>query len=271
MSRLIITYSIFSVLLFGALFAAFFISGLGAPGEAWDAPEAAEAAANEAALAAPDRLAAGLDHPALEPGRTYRVSHVTKMYPEPDTSSSQVDSIAARGLFTVVLSVDTDVERWYLVTAGNWAEGVSRYILAKDLNFKRVTPQYSADEQEAQRLESTMKLIEEMGAQRRAARLAAAPPPEPEERTPETFSEWWAMTADRIGGAQSATIVVSAVAAVLGTALTIGSMFLVTTLRREHTWDRPAMQDLDAEWQEARHDDTDVHAGTPPNDGDERW
>ncbi len=265
MSRIVITYSIFSALLFGALFSAFFISGLGAPGEAWQPDQ--ETAAPADAGPPPDPLTAGLDYPALEDGRTYRVSHVTKLYTEPSQSKQDAASLPDRGFFTVLGKVDAENLRWYAVAVSDGAEEHSRYVLAKELNFKRVVPMYSESEKEDQRKAEIMQMVAEMGEQRRAERLAAMPPPEPEERAPETFGEWWSMTADRMGGAQPATMVVSAIAAGIGTVLTIGSILLVMALRREHTWDRAGPHDLDAEWAEATREDVeedvyaDAHSG----------
>jgi hypothetical protein len=71
------------------------------------------------------------------------------------------------------------------------------------------------------------------------------------------------MTSSRMGGATMANVAASAVAAAIGTALTIASIVAVISLRREHTWDRPPTHDLDAEWAEATRDDADMDVQDP--------
>jgi hypothetical protein len=176
---------------------------------------------------------------------------------------------------TVSSSLDTPEGRWYAITLSDGVQNYPRYILAKDLNFKRLTPLYSPEERETKAHEAALARIREIGERRRAERLAAAPPPPPEPRAPQTFGEWWAMTAERMGGAQSASLVASGVAATVATALTISSILLIVALRREHTWDRARTHDLDAEWEEATRDDADdepdVYAGAQVDGTDERW
>ncbi len=266
MPKLAAIYSIFSLILFGALFAAFYITGLGAPSEDWSVPPPAPVADQEPAPP-PDPLAAGLDYPSLQPGETYRVSHATKMYPEP--AEVEPESLPARGYFTVETPADVGDRRWYRVTVSDGARDYSRFILAKDLNFKRVNlAKFGETSKEEQARAALEKFIAEGQARRERAR-ALRPPPPPEPRTPETFDEWWSMTADRMGGATQATVVASAVAAAIGTALTIGSIITVISLRREHTWERPPTHDLDAEWEEAVQDD--VHAENPGDAAERRW
>jgi len=272
MSKIVITYAIFSLLLFGALFAAFFISGLGEPSEDWNAvAEPAE----EGATAPKEEIPAyvrELDYPALESGRIYRISHPTKLYVETDTSSES-ETLPARGFVSVFSTEDVDSVRWYTVFVSDGTREYTRYILAKDLNFKRVIPQYSADEVEDQRMQEVMAQLTRAGEQRRAAQLAAEPPPPPEDRVPQSFDEWWSMTASRMGGTQPAQILASAIAAAVGTVLCIGSMFMLTGLRRENTWSRTVPADLDAEWEEARGDDEEDADDYRPLSGgtDDRW
>jgi hypothetical protein len=253
MPKLAAIYAIFSLVLFGALFAAFYVSGLGTPSEEWE--PVVKPPTDEPEIRPIDLLAAGLDHPALEPGKTYRVSHETKLYIEPADGALAQEVLPDRSYFTVESTVDAVNRRWYRVTVSDGARDFFRFVLAKDLNFKRVTEAKSDVQiQEERRRELIEGFRAELQA-RREARMAALPPEPPKPRVPETFDEWWSMTAHRMGGATAATIAASGIAAAIATALTIGSIITLVTLRLEHTWERPPMHDGEAQWAEPADDE----------------
>jgi hypothetical protein len=260
MPKLVLIYSFFAVVLFGALFAAFFISGLGEPAEEWT--DYVEPPAPEPAPP-PDPLAKGLDYPALESGRTYRVSHDTQLFHEIESEEGDVETLPAQGYFTVETTVDAGNRRWYRVVVSDGVRDFSRYILAKDLNFKRVLPARLGQQTDEERKQAILAELMAMAEERRQQRLAATPAPPPEPRTPQNWNEWWAMTASRVGGATMATVLASAAAAAIGTAVTIAAIVAIISFRREHTWDRPPTHDLDAEWAEATRDDADVEVQDP--------
>jgi hypothetical protein len=268
MPKLVVAYTVFSLVLFGALFAAFFISGLGAPSQAWNEPAAPAVADPEPP---PESIARtrNLDYPSLAVAQLYRVSHATPMFPEPAASRQSQETLPAGGYFTVESPMELGAQLWYRVRVTDGRNDFLRFILAEDLNFKRVAPIYSASEARERNRDAVLEMLRQTAIERRERQLAQAPPEPPVERQPESFGEWWAMTADRIGGARAATVTVSVVAAAIATAVTLGSIFLVISLRREMTWDRPGKHGIEDEPAEPEAEDASAQAevaGTDP-----RW
>lgn len=248
MSKLYIVYGLAALCLFGALFAAFAMAGLGSAGPLdvsgeGDVPVAtAEAAAGTPQPeSSPPSPLKHLDYPDLEHGRTYRVSHQTSIYLAPDVEEADMESLPAGGYFGVQARERKDDELWYRVTVSDGVRDYIMYLPAAELNFKTVTPLYNADEQQAQEREEALRRVREAFA-RSASRDATASgqataEPEPQ---PQTFSDWWSGVVQQVGGATTANLIVAGLAAFVLTLLTLGSIFLAVWLRRTYAWQRPA-------------------------------
>ncbi len=122
------------------------------------------------------------------------------------------------------------------------------YLLAEDLNFKRVTPLFRGPRRTTRDTERALAILRKLATGRSSGEAAEskgtekprASEPEPE---PETFATWWRGMAQRLGGASTLNLVVAGLAAFLLTVLTVGLTLLAVWLRRTHAWERPALDE----------------------------
>lgn len=241
MQKLIIVYSAAALGLFSALFAVLALAGIGRPAmQPVDTPSQEAAAPH-----APARQTLEFVPPELEAGRTYRISHETTIYSQPDVAAGQRESLPAGGYFTAVFTLTDTSQSWTQITVNNGVRDYSMYMLGSDLRWKTLTPIYSDDEQNDQKFTATLQLLKEASARQRARR-AAEVEEEPEIQEAPTFAEWWADRAERMGGSDVANFVVAGLGSAILTAMIIGAIVLLTLLRKEHEWSRPVNPEDDA-------------------------
>ena len=243
MSKVVVAYIAAGLGLFGALFASFAMSGLARPVlPAQD--EAAELALAAESPAKPEPLPGTFVPPVLEPGRAYRVSHDTPIYRDPADSADDAQAVPAGGMFTFVRTLDSPPGFWIEISAYDGKRDRTMYLNGIDLRWKVLTPMYSPAERAIEQREMFKRLIKDKGLLRRPPPVKEAPPPEPE---PQEFAQWWASTAESLGGASTANVIVSGVAAGITTLLTLGAIGLLSLFRGQSTWARPMMHTRDGE------------------------
>lgn len=251
MPKLIAVYTVAGLSLFGALFAAFAMAGIGRPA----APVETAAVNTAATPSGPVHPPLEFVPPEMEPGRTYRISHDTPIYEQPDAAQARRETLPAGGYFTAVYTLLDTAGPWTQITVNNGVRDYPMYMLGTDLRWKVLTPVFSDDEQRDQRVAATLKVLEEAGAHRRAQFELARAQEESEIQEAPTFAEWWADRAERMGGANVANLVVAGLGSAVLTVAIIGAIVLLTMLRREHEWSRPVNRDDDAIDLQAEEDD----------------
>jgi hypothetical protein len=237
MSKLIVMYTLSGLCLFGALFAAFAIVGIGRPVSVAPAAMATQDVTEPVDTTAQTVFLP----PTLEAGRTYRISHDTPMYEKPDAATGASQTLPAGGYFTAVYTLTDVPGPWTQITVSDGFRDYPMYMQGPDLRWKVLTPIYSTEEEHNQKTEEAMRVLAAIGERRRAqAALEEEEPVEPEQLT---FAEWWAERADQMGGATVANVVVAGAASAGVTFLIIGSVMLISMLRREQEWSRPTSPD----------------------------
>lgn len=253
MSNAVVAYILAALCLFGALFAAFALAGIGMRGplqvtgniQSRDATAPARTAQPPQPQSAP-ALATPLDYPDLEIGRTYQISHPTTIYSTPSPGDAETQSLPQNGYFKVEAKEQHANNLWYRVIVNDGSRDYTMYVLAEDLNFKRVVPQYSAQEQDAARREAALRIMRKIGEQRRERReAAAAVQQQPAEPEPVTFAEWWSGVVAQVGGVSIANLIVAGLAAAVTTFAALGSIALAVWVRRTHAWDRPLKEEIE--------------------------
>lgn len=252
MPKLVAVYTVAGLSLFGALFAALALAGIGRP---MASPEATTVASPSAAPSAPAHPPLQFVPPEMEPGRTYRISHDIPIYEQPDTAQARRETLPAGGYFTAVYTLMDAPGPWTQITVSDGFRDYQMYLLGTDLRWKVVTPVYSEDEQRDQKMTAALTRLEEIGARRRAQRALEEAAEEPVVQETPTFAQWWADRAERMGGANVANLVVAGLGSAVLTVTIIGAIVLLTLLRREHEWSRPVHPEDDAIDLQAEEDD----------------
>jgi hypothetical protein len=252
MSKVVVAYIVAGLGLFGALFASFALTGLGLPAPLPQETAADSAAAGESAKLAPPRPDVYIPL-ALEPGRTYQLTHDMPIYEERPAvdgvpAATEPRTLPAESMFTAVRTLDSPQGPWFEISINEGDHPRTMYLYGMDMRWKEPNPVHTQDEKSAAARESLIRALRES---RLAARPEEAPPPPQPE--PREFSQWWADTAERLGGATVANLIVSGVAAGITTALTLGALALLSVFRRQNTWSSPM---------------TDPRAGEVPDEDD---
>jgi hypothetical protein len=238
MSKVIVAYTIAGLSLFGGLFSALALSGVIRPG-----PTVQEIAEAEAAVVPQLPPPSVYTPPSLDSDRFYKLSHETPIYSAAAQSETDREDLKPGQYFRVVQTLEEPQGPWFEIQVTEGPHVKTMYLYGMDLRWKTLTKQYTDDETAQMEQEARLQWRKEVGLVRRREPVIEAPPP-PE---PQAFDEWWAEAGQRMGGPTTANLIASAGAAGVVTVLILGSIALLSVLRREHTWSRPGMHgDIDA-------------------------